>query len=220
MKIFNDFKLDQHETFYLTQMKNAEKNMPILDLKRNEDNKLVHTVPALAALAFLTTVMDDAPIADFIPDTISTTTFQSGMEASQQQMLDYFSQVAKGAEAGDLLDFALASVALPTIYSKAIDTFSEPQKSGSKKEENRFNKLVPKVPLNMTKDVSKDVKSFLGDDHMKPPNGFPLPLPAKVQAFYPNFIGGKAKTIRANGDSNFAGDNILEHSDRNIISPG
>jgi len=40
-------------------------------------------------------------------------------------MFDYFGQFAKGAEAGDMLDLALASVALPTIYSKAIDTFSE-----------------------------------------------------------------------------------------------
>ena len=40
-------------------------------------------------------------------------------------MIDYFGTLTKGAEAGDLLDFALASVALPTIYSKAADTFTE-----------------------------------------------------------------------------------------------
>lgn len=101
-------------------------------------------------------------------------------------MIDYFGQVARGAEAGDLLDFALASVALPTIYSKAADTFTEQQKSGIKKDGNQFNKLIPKAlpkpPINMTKDVSKEVSGIL-DDFNKPSGGFPMPIPAKVNAF-------------------------------------
>ena len=101
-------------------------------------------------------------------------------------MIDYFGQVAKGAEAGDLLDFALASVALPTLYSKAADTFTEQHKSGSKKDDNQFNKLIPKAlhtpPVNMTKDVSKEVSSIL-DDINKPSGGFPMPIPAKVNSF-------------------------------------
>lgn len=99
--------------------------MPLIEINSKEDNKLVYTVPAMAALAFLSTVMDDAPIVDLIPDNLSASTLTQGLELQQQQMIDYFGQVARGAEAGDLLDMALASVALPTIYSKAVDTFSE-----------------------------------------------------------------------------------------------
>jgi len=40
-------------------------------------------MPALAALAFLSTVMDDAPIADLIPDNMSATTLTSGIEFGQ-----------------------------------------------------------------------------------------------------------------------------------------
>jgi len=132
-------------------------------------------------------------------------------------MFDYFGQFAKGAEAGDMLDLALASVALPTIYSKAIDTFSETNKSSNKKNEhqNHFSKLVPKPPINMTKDVSKEVKNIFSDDFNKPMGGFQL---AKVPVQFEKGFG-KQKIRMNGGDSNFAGDNILEHSDRNIIYP-
>lgn len=75
MKIYNEFKQDQHDTFYYTHNKqNAAYNLPIMNLEKNEDNKLAYTVPALAAIAFLSTVMDDAPIADLIPDNVSAST--------------------------------------------------------------------------------------------------------------------------------------------------
>lgn len=70
------------------------------------------------------------------------------------------------------------------------------------------------MPVNMTKDVSKDFKNFFKDDLTKPPGTIGMP------AFAPG-TGFSKKLIKMNGgDSNFAGDNILEHSDRNIISPG
>ena len=80
-----------------------------------------------------------------------------------------------------MLDLALASVALPTIYHKAIDTFSESNRSTNKKNENQFKNLVPKPPINMTKDVSKEVKKLFGDDFKTPSGGFEL---AKVPAKY------------------------------------
>jgi len=78
------------------------------------------------------------------------------------------------------------------------------------------------MPINLTNDLSKEVNKVLRDDLIKP-NGIRNKqfIPAKVNAFQPYVYGGRGKTIRGDGgDSNFAGDNILEHSDRNIISPG
>ena len=40
-------------------------------------------------------------------------------------MVDYFGNFARGIEGADMLDLALASVAIPTIYSKTKDTFTE-----------------------------------------------------------------------------------------------
>lgn len=190
--------------------------LPTIQMGENKDHKMHYAVPALAALAFITTVIDDQPIADLIPDTLSNGTLQSGLEISQQQMVDYFGNFVRGAEGADMLDLALASVALPTIYNKAKDTFSEQQRSTNKKDENKFTKLGPKMPLNfnLTKDLSNEVKNFLSDDFNKPQG--PLPLPAKVPA---GFGFHKPGGIRMNNDGNFAGDSILEHSDRNIIHP-
>ena len=94
-----------------------------------------------------------------------------------------------------MLDLALASVAIPTIYSKTKDTFTEKQKSSNNKDDNKFKMLGPKVPLNwnLTKDMSKEVKNFLSDD-FKPPG--PL-VPAKMPA---GFGFAKPGTIRMNGD--------------------
>ena len=39
-----------------------------------KDHKVHYAIPALAAIAFMTTVMDDAPIADMIPETLSNGT--------------------------------------------------------------------------------------------------------------------------------------------------
>ena len=60
---------------------------------------------------------------------------------------------------------------------------------------------------------------FFKDDFQFPPGS--QPQSSKIPAFAPGTGFGKKPTIKMNGgDSNFAGDNILEHSDRNIISPG
>jgi hypothetical protein len=50
-------------------------------MQKKDDHNLQYTVPALAALAFLSTVMDEGPIADMIPDTLSSTsTFTMGLD--------------------------------------------------------------------------------------------------------------------------------------------
>ena len=161
---------------------------------------MAYTVPAIAVLALLSTMIDDKPIVDMLPETISPSTLSSGLQLQQQQVIDYFGQFAKTVEAGDLLDLAIASVALPTIYTQAIDTFSEQKKStsggaalktvgfGDKADkaipENKFQELIKNgMPVNMTKDVSKEFKNYFKDDFTKPPGTFGAPAYAPDTGF-------------------------------------
>lgn len=92
----------------------------------------MYAVGSFATLAFLNTVLDDPnPIADFIPDSFDATALAESKQwisVSRQSMVDYFTQFAKSTETFDLMDMAVASVAIPTIYNKTIDTFAEDKK--------------------------------------------------------------------------------------------
>ena len=75
-------------------------------------------------------------------------------------MVDYFAQFTEGTEAVNFFDMAVASIALPYTYKKTVDTFAEPQKSN--KDKNKFMDIVPKMPVNATKDLPEDWINALG----------------------------------------------------------
>jgi len=80
--------------------------------------------------------------------------------------------------------------------------------------------LVPKVPVNMSKEMRDDMITAMGSKFPKDfggPTGT-IPIPAVA---YPMGTPAKVRPITANGGgSNDAGDgSILEHSDRNILFP-
>lgn len=89
MKIYNDFQKDQFDTLYF-QRHFQKFDLPNLESGHKEDNKLAYTVPALAVLALLTTMMDDKPMVDLLPETMNPSTLTSGIQVQQQQMVDYF----------------------------------------------------------------------------------------------------------------------------------
>lgn len=155
-------------------------SLPIIEIQNNDQN-MFYAVGSLATLAFLNSVLDDGgSLAGFIPDDFSPQTLADSKEwiqVSKQSMVDYFTQFAGKTEAMDLLDMAVASVALPTVYNKSVDTFAEIKQS-NKKEDNKFMKLIPKPPVNFTSEVRSEIEdSIKFPTDFGGPNGSFLPMP-------------------------------------------